>query len=64
MKIDLNREWDNEKIKEFLLELGSNKGYCPCRIAQSEDNKCPCKEFREQETAGECYCGLFVKVED
>ena len=25
--------------------------------------KCPCKNFREQATEGECHCGLYMKVE-
>lgn len=37
-----------------------NDGYCPCRIEKTEDTKCICKEFREQER-GKCLCGLYVK---
>ena len=38
------------KIKEGLKK---KDGYCPCRLQKTEDNKCMCKEFREQES-GEC----------
>ncbi|MBQ7901812.1 MAG: ferredoxin thioredoxin reductase catalytic beta chain [Clostridia bacterium] len=33
------------KIKEGLAKKG---GYCPCRLEINDDNKCICKEFREQ----------------
>ena len=46
-----------EKIREALKE---NDNYCPCRIEKTDDTKCMCKEFREQES-GECHCGLYVK---
>lgn len=47
-----------ELIKEGLK---SNDGYCPCKLVKNEDTKCMCKEFREQE-AGECHCGLYIKI--
>ena len=51
-----------QKIKEGLKKRG---GYCPCRLEQSEDNKCICKEFREQindpEFEGYCHCMLYYK---
>ena len=46
--------------RESLLE---NKGYCPCALEKTEDYKCPCKEFREQDVHGECHCGLYIKSE-
>ena len=49
----------SEEIKSKLKENG---GYCPCRLEQTEDTKCPCKEFRGQEDQGECHCGLYYKV--
>lgn len=42
----------------------NNEGYCPCMIGKEEDTKCICKDFREQETVGECHCGRYIKVED
>lgn len=47
-----------ELIKEGLRD---NDGYCPCKLVKTEDTKCMCKEFREQE-AGECHCGLYIKI--
>lgn len=46
-------------IREGLKENG---GYCPCSFEKSEDTKCMCKEFREQDTPGLCHCGLYEKI--
>lgn len=46
-------------IAELVEACG---GYCPCLIEQTEDTRCPCKEFRDQETPGPCHCGRFEKV--
>ncbi len=51
---------DKELVQEIREKLIENSGYCPCRIEKTEDTKCMCKEFREQES-GECHCGLFIK---
>ena len=48
------------KIRQALDE---NDGYCPCRLEKTEDTKCMCKEFIEQEY-GPCHCGLYVKERD
>ena len=61
MKIKLSE--DKELVKEIKKKLKENDGYCPCRLAKTEDTKCPCKEFREQTEMGECHCGLYDKVE-
>lgn len=49
-------------IKKGLEQKG---GYCPCRLEKSEDNKCICKEFREQiadpDFEGFCHCMLYYK---
>ncbi len=55
--------------KEFVLSLKNkmkeNGGYCPCRLEKIEDNKCICREFREQmddpEFEGYCHCMLYYK---
>ena len=46
----------------FRKAVALNDGYCPCMVEKSEDTKCMCKEFREQETPGPCHCGRFEKV--
>ncbi|MBQ2603521.1 MAG: ferredoxin-thioredoxin reductase catalytic domain-containing protein [Acutalibacteraceae bacterium] len=51
-----------DRIKEGLKK---KNGYCPCRIQMTEENKCMCKEFRDQiadpEFEGFCHCGLYYK---
>lgn len=61
MKIILNPY--NELVEEINKKLKENNGYCPCRLEKIEDNKCMCKEFREQ-SEGECHCGKFIKIKD
>ena len=51
---------DKEMEKQIRKALKDNDGYCPCRVLKIPDNKCMCKEFREQES-GECHCGLYYK---
>ena len=46
------------KIKE---DIKLNDGYCLSK-PQSEDTKCICKEFKEQESFGFCKCGLYYKI--
>lgn len=53
---------DNVKLQKIILDkLKENNGYCPCRIEQTPDTKCMCKEFREQTNTGTCHCGLYIK---
>lgn len=51
---------DKELEQQIRKALKDNDGYCPCRILKIPENKCMCKEFREQES-GECHCGLYYK---
>ena len=45
-KITLNPDAEVVKtVKEGLKRTG---GYCPCRLERTEENKCMCKEFRDQ----------------
>ena len=48
-----------EKIQQALKD---NMGFCPCKLEKTEDTKCMCKEFLEQES-GSCHCGLYIKTE-
>ena len=62
-KIRLNDDPEMVRvIREGLLARG---GYCPCRTAKTEDNKCICREFREQiadpDFEGYCHCMLYYK---
>ncbi len=63
MKITLN---PNEEIVKVIKEgLEKSGGYCPCRTNKTPENKCMCKEFREQindpDFEGFCHCMLYYK---
>lgn len=63
MKITLNPNAEVvAKVKDGLQKTG---GYCPCRLQRTEDNKCMCKEFKEQiadpNFEGFCHCLLYYK---
>ena len=61
MKIRLNP--DKKEAERILRAVKENDGYCPCRLIRTEDTKCICKEFKEQEE-GFCHCGLYLKLID
>ena len=66
MKITLN---PNEEIVRSVKEgLKMKGGYCQCRMEKTEDNKCMCKEFREQIAdpgfEGFCHCMLYYKSKE
>lgn len=54
---------DTELRDEILSKLKENENYCPCRLEKIPDNKCMCKEFRDQEI-GTCHCGLYIKYNE
>lgn len=63
MKIRLN---ENEEIVASIKEgLKRTGGYCPCKLSHTEENKCMCREFREQiadeSFEGFCHCMLYYK---
>ena len=63
MKVRLNEDKDVvAKIREGLKRTG---GYCPCRLARTEENKCMCEEFKRQiadpNFEGYCHCMLYYK---
>ncbi|MBQ4119525.1 MAG: ferredoxin thioredoxin reductase catalytic beta chain [Clostridia bacterium] len=66
MKIKLNP--DKEVVKAIKEGLKQKGGYCPCRYEKTEDNKCICKEFREQiadpDFEGFCHCMLYYKEKE
>lgn len=61
MRVDVNT--DKELVENIRKQLKENGGYCPCRLEQTPDTKCMCKEFREQKV-GMCHCGLYIKTEE
>ncbi len=65
MKAKITLNPDKEVVKTVKEGLKNRGGYCPCRMKQSEDTKCICKEFREQiadeNFEGFCHCMLYYK---
>ena len=66
MKITLNE--DKEIVDRIKEGLKQRDGYCPCRVQRTEDNKCMCKEFKDQikdpNFEGYCHCMLYFKKND
>jgi ferredoxin-thioredoxin reductase catalytic subunit len=66
MGIRLNE--DKEIVATIREGLKAKGGYCPCRLQRTEENKCICKEFREQMAdpnfEGYCHCRLYYKFKD
>ena len=63
MKIRYNKNKEIvDSIKKGLEKTG---GYCPCRRERTPENKCMCKEFKEQSAdpnfEGYCHCMLYYK---
>ena len=66
MAVRLN---ENKEVVARIKEgLKKRDGYCPCRLAKTEEFKCICKEFREQiadpNFEGYCHCMLYYKSKD
>ena len=63
MAVRLNE--DKEMVQTIKEGLNRTGGYCPCRLERTEENKCICKEFREQiadpNFTGYCHCLLYYK---
>ena len=63
MKIRFNE--DKEVVLAVQEGLRRTGGYCPCKLERSEENKCMCKEFRDQikdeSYEGYCHCMLYYK---
>ena len=65
MKVVTNS--NEELVAEIRAKIKENNGHCACVVSFNDDNKCICKEFREQikrGEPGECHCGLYEIVED
>ena len=56
---------DKEIVANVKAGLKAKGGYCPCRVEQTPDTKCMCKEFRDQiadpSFEGYCHCLLYYK---
>lgn len=66
MKIILNT--DEQVVKTVKEGLERTGGFCPCRLQRTPENKCMCREFREQikdpDFEGYCHCMLYYKIKD
>lgn len=64
MKITLNP--DSDIVATVRAGLERTGGYCPCRLARTEENRCMCEEFRAQindpDFEGFCHCMLYYKA--
>lgn len=64
MKITLNP--DPDIVATVRAGLERTGGYCPCRLARAEENRCMCEEFRAQindpDFEGFCHCMLYYKA--
>lgn len=53
---------------EIFLEVSNavkdNGGYCCCAMEKTDDTKCMCRNFQEQDHSGFCHCGRFFKVRE
>ena len=63
MKVRLNS--DPEVVQSIREGLQRTGGYCPYRLQRTPENKCMCKEFKEQiadpNFEGYCHCRLYYK---
>ena len=63
MKVRYNE--DAEIVVSVKDGLERTGGYCPSRLERTEENKCICREFREQikdpDFEGYCHCFLYYK---
>ena len=61
IKIMLND--DTNLVNKIKEKLKANDGYCPCVLTKRPEDRCMCKNFRQQISQGiegECHCGLYV----
>lgn len=52
---------DKEFYDNITLKVQQNGGYCPCELIKTDETKCMCKAFKEQQTEGFCHCRRFYK---
>lgn len=66
MAIRLNE--DKELVAQMPRGASPPRGLLPVQARKTEDNKCICKEFREQmkdpNFEGYCHCMLYYKTKD
>ena len=64
MKAQITLNPDAEVVRTVREGLQHTGGYCPCRLERTEENRCMCREFREQiddpNFEGYCHCMLYT----
>ena len=61
--VKIKQTEDKELLAEILKQLEENDHYCPCSLTRTINDKCMCKNFRDQierKESGECSCGRFI----
>lgn len=61
--IQIKQTEDKELLAEIMKQLKENDHYCPCSLTKTPDDKCMCKNFRDQierKEPGECACGRYI----
>lgn len=58
-KYEVRLNPDDNFVKNLKKRIKNNNKYCLNKEKGNQDNKCPCKEFREN---GNCECGMYFKV--
>lgn len=61
--IQIKQTEDKELLAEILKQLKENDYYCPCSLTRTPNDKCMCKNFRDQverKEPGECHCGRYI----
>lgn len=51
-------------FEEVSNAIKDNGGYCCCAMEKTDDTRCMCRNFQEQEHSGFCHCGRFFKVRE
>lgn len=62
MTLKIRKNPDTKIYETVTQKVKDNDGYCPCMIEKSNDTKCICKDFKEQDSEGECHCGRYFKT--
>ena len=60
MKVVINK--DEKLVAEIRKKLKERNGLCTCKLVDTQENYCMCKEFVDG-GLGECHCGLYIKTE-
>lgn len=63
-KLKIKPNPNQQTFQEISQAVLDNHGYCCCAIQNTEDMKCPCEPFREQDTNGFCHCGRYFKIRE